>query len=396
VVALIGCGPDSTPFQVGFVLQRGETNRCSSDSCEAIPISCPVAMLVRIADNDDDGVAYLSECFYKDNEGGGDSLCSIADIELPAELIPNEMVKVQIAVWLQSDLTPEMVLNHECPSIGFDLQNTPIAEPTPMLGGQAYFKVGSSEVADVTLQCINETDLNAPACRGFTDHVTATVVELSPFLLPVGEAKAADLDVDVVEPTPAPASADWLVDPDDIIPMTLGQISPLPLWDTTLSRPFERALCVQVFDHAAFGVAHSIECVDVDDTAATKEGMLVPKGVLDALTQAIGAIPERGVVLGVVLDSNGVPAPGITVSPTLGTVKYLSVDLTSTANSIGVELTETTASGAFVSTDVQFGSATALTEWRALNADGVNEQTPALGGLVRGKLTFVKLVMKPF
>jgi hypothetical protein len=312
-------------------------------------------------------------------------------------MIPNEMVKVQVTVWRQSDLPQAMQDDQECPpGVTFDLQNTPSADPSPVLGGQSYFKVGSSATADVTLQCMYAELLGE--CSGFTTHVTATVQDFSNFLFPVVPAKAGELVVAAVGPTIAPGNGQWVIDPTDVVSLTLGQISPLPLWDGDLAHAFERALCVQVFDPTDFAAATSVQCVRLDDDAEIKEGMLVPTSSLDAVSTAIGEIPETGVVLGVVLDANGQPADGVTITPTFGTVQYLSPDLTSTLDGLGVPLRETTASGAFVSTDVPFGTATELTQWTAdklIAGEHVNEQRAALGGLVRGKLTFVKLVLKP-
>jgi hypothetical protein len=122
--------------------------------------------------------------------------------------------------------------------------------------------------------------------------------------------------------------------------------------------------------------------------------MYVPKAILDRVSVAVGGIPESGMVLGVVVDSEGQPAAGVTVTASAGTVRYLSEDYMSTLDSLGLPLSETTARGAFVSVDVPFGFLATPTEWHA-EKNMVNEEVTQIGGLVRGKLTFVKLKLKP-
>jgi hypothetical protein len=397
---LASCWPDSVPFGITLVMQRGETNQCSSDSCNSIEMSCNVAVLVRIADLSNE-IAYVSECAYI--EGGGD-LCAIGDVELPREMVPNQTSRLQIAVWRELDLQAHDDLNGTrfvadgtCPQVTFNVQGQPAADPTPVLGGESYFRVGSKSTASVTVHCLDDEALNAPECQGFESHFVATAFELSDMnLLPVGQSKADDLDVGAVEPAPALVGAPWEVDPDDVVPLVLTQISPIPLWDALLSRPFERVACVQIVDESVTIAVTSIECVEADDPMDPKDGMLVPTEMLDRVEVALGIpIPPGGIVLGVVVNAAGQPAADVVVSPDLGTVQYLSEDLTSTRDQIGVPLTRTTSSGAFVSTDAVFGSATTLNEWTALHISGNNEQKAAIGGLVRGKVTVVKIQLKP-
>jgi hypothetical protein len=87
-----------------------------------------------------------------------------------------------------------------------------------------------------------------------------------------------------------------------------------------------------------------------------------------------------------VVDDLGVPAAGVTVAPSFGTVRYLSPDLTSTDG-----LTATTSSGAFLSTDAPFqGGAGALNFWSATNGT-VSSTGTVIGGIVQNKVTIVIL-----
>ena len=85
-----------------LILERGDSFRCPSDACENVPMSCDAMMLVRIVDATDDNVAYVSECFPVAAQG---TVCALADVSLPAERIPNGVVRIQVAVW-RAFLTP--------------------------------------------------------------------------------------------------------------------------------------------------------------------------------------------------------------------------------------------------------------------------------------------------
>jgi hypothetical protein len=361
-----------------------------------IPMACDVAMLVRIADPDDPTAAYLSECFHVITDG---SLCSLANVTLPQEMIPNEMVLVQVVVWPWDALSLQQQQELDCPQgVTFDLSNVPSASPTPALGGQSFFQVGSSPSADVTIQCMNIEALNTDECEGFQGHLVARVLDMSiPGLFDVDNAKAHRLDVDAVGPTIELASGDWIIDDSDVVQMALGQIKPDPRWEVELPGPFQNALCVQVVDNFEFG-RPTIRCVEANDLAELKEGVLIPEATLNKLSGAVGGITSNGAVIGVVLNSGGAPAAGVQITPDQGTVMYLNEDLTSINDGFGEPLTLTSASGAFVSVDADLGEPGALNLWGAKDmsiANGPNEQKKGIGGRVRAKLTFVKLELKP-
>jgi hypothetical protein len=111
-------------------------------------------------------------------------------------------------------------------------------------------------------------------------------------------------------------------------------------------------------------------------------GVRLAKASLDQVLKTLGlagTFPEKGLVLGMVLDNNGNPLSGVVVTSTAGLVEYLSADRRNILTGA------TSSSGIFVSRDAPFGS--------TFSAHGsVVQMVPSgYGGLVDGKVTIVVL-----
>ena len=91
--------------------------------------------------------------------------------------------------------------------------------------------------------------------------------------------------------------------------------------------------------------------------------------------------PDDGLVVGIVRDYRGNPAPGIVVrtNATTGSIQYLSADRANVGGPM------TTASGIFVARSMPFGT--------TFTANNV--VAPVVGGTIVGKVTIVVLELAP-
>jgi hypothetical protein len=195
-LALAAC-EDSVQFRLRFEWQRetadGSAQACprlpnGDYSCSAIPLSCDVRVRVRIvgATNDE---TYFYDCFAIENPG---TACQLADIPIAPRAIPNEMVRIQVIMWTLDELM-DSGFNPQgtdgCPvTTPFDagglprLGGNPVQpgaprEPVPALGGEAYFLVGQSPIATVTLGCPQYPSLDAIECRDNTQRIQASILD---------------------------------------------------------------------------------------------------------------------------------------------------------------------------------------------------------------------------
>jgi len=383
VVFAAACGPESTPFRAKLQLERGETQKCSSDACTGIPMSCAARVLVRIIDANDENISYFSECSVVP---GDTDLCALGAVTLGDEAIPNTMVRIQFAVWPLDQVA-------DCPKVEFDLHGRAKVggdAPTPAIAGETYFAVGSSAEATVVLGCIDEEDLDAPACQSVEEVVVGagvvdfdTNVSVSPTV--------QNLIVAVGEPTFAGAA--WTMPAADTVTLERRVIAGIPVWEGpeqggAVALQFEAAACIQVLEDGATGVANTLSCRPASPVDQELElgGVLVRKATQDLVQAALGGgFPPGGVVLGRILDHTGQPALNAQAVPTgSATVLYLSDDMGAITGGFS-----TTSSGAFLSLDAQFD-----TTWGAGLVSPIEtamEVEPQLGGRVTGKVTVIEL-----
>jgi hypothetical protein len=384
IVMLAACGPDSTPFQIQFDLQRGDSYRCSSDSCALIGMSCDAAMLIRIVDAADEGVSHLQQCEYIEANG---ELCQLGTVQLDPADIPNHPVRIQVAVWSQDEIAsynPALRAARECPSMSFEpISGEPTLKPSPALWGQAYFDVGSNGVARVTLNCGNVATLDTDACRGSgMIHVTANVYDFNA-LISVPQQDVDNLTVEMGEPDLSSTTLQM----EDIDPLELTFAGTVSQWEGDRPQGFLESACVRVFGNE-LQAARTLRCVPVD-AAEAADGELLTRGIfvdsatIDTIEAAVGGFPMTGVVIGRVLDAGGNPAAGATVASSgTGSIVYLSDDMTTTVPNM------TSASGVFVSKDIRYYTGPVPTNWTATLGD-IEPVETAIGGTVDGNVTIV-------
>jgi hypothetical protein len=380
-VLAAACGPESVPFHIEFQLERDPEmpHVCATNSCATVPMGCDAAVLVRVVDAAAPRTVYARDCFRVQTDG---TLCAIGDLDLGGRRIPNKPVQIQVAVW------PDVPPFETCPDVTYDLLGkfSSSSGLSPALAGASYFEVGSAPAAPVTLGCIDTRRLSAEVCSASGSvEVRATVTELESRLT-VTQATAQGLVVSMGEPEPVAGTADWAMRDDLQRFAALDIINAVPTWRGVRENGFVRAACIQVIGQQLQSAA-SILCVptsEIADGRLDASGVLVEDATLDRIEEAIGALPASGVVLGFVVGPDNALAAGVRVTPSSGTVLYLSEDLTST-NTVA-----TTASGAFVSLDAPFGGAAGLTTWTA--SDGVVESVgTVIGGVVRNQVTVIAL-----
>ena len=123
---------------------------------------------------------------------------------------------------------------------------------------------------------------------------------------------------------------------------------------------------------------------DGDPTPNDFVGTRLAKATLDNILSVLGlpSFPDKGLVVGIVLDDHGNPAGGLQVNASVTgsvtpTIQYLS------ANRHAVGGTVTSSTGIFISEDAPFGTDFSATQG--------SETATAVGGLIVGKVTIVVL-----
>lgn len=393
LIALTAC-EDSVQFRLRLAWQRvGDPQACPtmSDgtySCEAIPLSCDVRVRVRIVGAASDQKHY-SECFRIENDG---DVCQLADLPITPRAIPNEMVRIQVIVWTVDELERSQAVLAEdgCPVTtvfagGLPRLGEPIdpllpPEAVPALGGEAYFAVGKSPTATVTLGCPAYDDLNAPSCRDNSVTLDATILNPST-LASVSSTQGADMEVRFGAPV-ANGDGTFRVDSNVLSP-ALARTTAGPLtWQGVLQTAPVGVQCLRA---DAQGVAApTIACFDAPAADAQRRifptGFLVGRELLRQLLvmQTLVDLPEPGMVLGVVVDARRQPVEGATVTVGGGaTVFYPDDDVQ------GVRV-DTGKKGLFVSRNAPYGAA-----WHATTPGGLADIGTARGGLVDDHVSVV-------
>jgi hypothetical protein len=384
VASVVGaaCTPDSVPFEIEFRLDE----ECGGSRCEQIMTRCDAAIGLQIVDAAS-GELYVDQCTVVE---GGTQLCDLLDeFEIDPELLPNRMIRIELAIW---PLEEEEV-EDRCPEIVFTAGGEyQSGQPAPAIAGRGYFEVGSNDVAPLTLGCVYKELLDAAECRtDTTPHISTLVIDFDN-RLPVPSTFSTRLEVSVAEPTFNQVTEEWSINQGDLVDLMVTALLPDLRWETDYPFNFAKTACLQVLSND-IGAAATIRCYPASPTDLTgnlldAEGTFLEEGTLDKIQQALGGgpLPMEGLVVGQVLDMNGNPAEGATVSPSFGTVQYLSPDLTATDG-----LTATSSSGAFVSTDAPFEGESGETNF--WNANRLDEFTPdeVIGGRVNDKVTIVIL-----
>ncbi len=398
IVATVGAAgcDDSVRFRLRVQWARSPgaqacpTLSDGSYTCAAIPLTCDARVRVRILDAAS-GQPYYSECFsIRDN---GDA-CQLADLAIEPRAIPNEMVRVQVIVWTVAELARsgvDLSQTDGCPvTTEFTGDGLPrlVSDPTganppdlpvPALGGEAYFDVGKSPVATVTLGCPGWDQLDAPACRNSTVLLEATIRDPRTFGS-VLRTQAEDMEVRFGVPVPG-APDRFRVDLDAFSP-ALAYTSSGPLvWQANLEEAPTGTRCLRV---AAQGVAApTIACFPTSAGGGRLrvDGFLVGRVMLRDLLdlQSLFDLPEEGMVIGVVVDATGQPVRGAMVSTTDGALVVYPDDNLQTVGFAGTD-----GKGYFLSSDAGFESV-----WQAAVPGGLTGDGEARGGLVDNHVSVV-------
>jgi hypothetical protein len=389
LAALASCGPAANSFSIQLQLSQGGEYRCPQPECSAIPLSCNAVLSLRIVDAADPSLVYVSKCLPVEH---ATDLCALGALDLGmTNAVPNKMVRVEVLVW------PEVrVPDLTCPSnVQFDGYNMPIAvDPAPAIGGQTYFVPGSSDSVTVSLGCLDITALDDVACLApGTVSVAAAVDDFdSGIFLP--PSSAANVTVSVGEPrartNPTTGNVEWDLEPADLTTLPQTVMGPVPAWkDPTVPFVYQRAACVQVLETGTQETP-TITCHGADKNT-TSYDLRAFRLLKSTLAQAYSAlrlpgVPDEGLVVGMVVDGNGNPLAGASVTPSSGAVSFL------TADRMGIDPGNvTTTSGMFVSRDVPFDATWAATD----NHGNGPTEAPVVGGLVVGKATVVFLQIEP-
>ncbi len=395
LVLLTACG-DPPPFSLRFVLSQQKGYTCTADTgttatlCSDVTLLCEAFVSIRIFSPSAPDQPWIKVC-QKLPASRTMDLCSIAAINLPQPdvKVPLQTLEVEMALYPVSQVTLLPDGTYECPTgqtysaDGYPVtslepctqSDPPSCPPNPAVGGRAFYHPGDSETV-VTLGCTNLGLLEDPTCKNANSHaITAVITDFDNPLVPISRALADTLTVSVAEPVLKAGEYSIMSE------QTLGRsaIDP-PAWMGETATTFSSSACITVFEDVA-QTTTSVSCRALVPNEAMQPsieltGIRLAKSTLQDVLAAIGlpTFPDKGLTIGMVLDANGIPAAGVTIQPTAGTVLYLSADRHSLVTG------GTSASGIFVSRDAPYGTTFPS-----------NSATPdalaGFGGLVSGKVT---------
>ena len=389
VALLAGCGnPDRFSLHLAWSDTLGRQicpmNEAQAFSCTAIPVSCDALVRLRIVDDADDSRVFFNECFPL--PAGGD-LCGLGGLQIPPGIeIPNQMVRIQLQVWsvdqLIDPLHPERP--PACPlAPEFDEQGLPLLDaPTPAVGGEIYFPVGKSEVAQLRLGCPDYDQLDTDQCRNRQITVDAAVLVPGSWRS-VNTIEAMNLDVRFGRPIQSDDGV-WrlpLSELTDLVPTDDGELR----WRKSVPGPIDGLRCLHVLqgEELTTAVATCQDPVVLPAAVLPMIGFRVERQQLEKLTLLQGSFPTEGLVLGLVVDADNHPVAGVAVTPSTGTVIYPNVTLD------GLEAGATSVNGLFLSVGTPL-----LTRGEAAGTDGSIADGSARGGQIAGHLTIVVVRMR--
>src|SRR5690606_41261476 len=155
---------------------------------------------------------------------------------------------------------------------------------------------------------------------------------------------------------------------------------PVPSFANEVEGPFGETMCAVIVALTPQSTA-AVGCgtFPPGESPIDLRGVLVAKSTLDQILAAMDrtSFPPDGLVVGRVVDHTGAPLSQVAVTPSSGTVEYLSPDRSALISA------ETSSSGLFIARDVPFGST-----WTAIHSvDGRRGGGELRAGLVSGKVT---------
>jgi len=383
---------DLGPFAIRFSFDQRDGSTCPSDTCEDYGMRCGATLAIRIRDVADDDKIVADACLPV---APAATLCGLGNITSPTFFnIPPHRLRIEASAWRPEVLEADPDLEGDCPEEDlFDVRGVPLAtfQPRPAFAGAAYFDAGSDvDVALVPLSCSEPSQLDQDEC-GLVDttpiRVTADDIETA---LDITTDQAQNLQVGLAEPRAMPdgdGGTVYVIDGGNTIPLT-QEPGPIPSFSGETDQTFDTDVCSVLLELTPQSTA-SVTCQRAAPAAAEIDvrGVLVSVDTLDQVLAAMLAdsFPAEGLVVGRVVDHTGAPLASVIVTPSSGTVEYLSGDRSTLVGN------RTSSSGLFIARDVPFGSS-----WTAVhNADGRREDGPVRGGLVEGKVTALLIRMQP-
>lgn len=388
VVALLVAACDPPQPALDLQLSSGPAQECPSTDCSDIPMSCRMFMSVRILDPGDAMAPLHSECLEIPMTIAG-TLCPIGGLELQPHTLPYRDLEVQVAIFPEEAVIPPSDENpfYQCPTgTMYDAVNGfPVSLPdqvTPALGGRGYYRPGD-DVIEVTLGCSDVEALATDQCEGVASvGVNATVDDFDTHLS-VDRDEARSLDVRVGQPRAQ--GVGFVLETSDLTEL-MDTPAAAPAWSGTVGELFTTYACLTVRDDTPQSTT-SVACKRAKITDTTIElngassGVRLNKATLDQILAALSLsqFPADGLTVGVVIES-GAPASGQVVTPSEGTIEYLS------ANRATVGGTMTSGGpngGVFVSRDAPFGT--------LFTTNKLGVTASKIGGRIQNKVTVVVL-----
>lgn len=384
-LALGGC--ENPPLKIVYDVSTGPSQSCGSATCSGVKMECDAVLSIRIITPTDPTVPHVSIC-EPVPRNQYHNLCSIAQIDLPQSQVPNEVLEVQVVVWPRSMVEDPVTGELDCRKYPVRFGETdgfPVnVSPTPAIGGHAYFHPGESETV-VTLGCTDLASVNEETCVGSNTIAVKSTIEDFDLRIAVDKVIGDLLTVSVGEPK-LDDDGNYELRPDDTQRLERTVLGPTAAWGAEIDETFETSACVEVREEGPQTTA-TVRCrrAGPDDKTLDITGSRLSKPSLQQILAALQlpAFPERGLVVGMVLDDNDNPVSGFSVdADTPGTtIRYLSGD----RNAVVPGGTATTASGIWISTDAPYG--TIFRTFAPLSS----EPASAFGGLIKGKASVVLL-----
>jgi hypothetical protein len=376
--ASIACGP-SEPLALRLQLTEGAEQACPATSCVQIPLQCDAVASIRIVDPKEPLAPFVSIC--QDLTDARD-ICPLNRVELPITDVPNQRLEVQVAVY-PKDALPRQNGNPVCPA---GLKFSPNGKPTgvggsPAIAGRGFYSPGDTQTV-IDLGCTDLTLINGAACTAnTTTSITAAVNDFDSgiFLAPsAADTVAVSVGEPKVKTDPVTMLTEWQLATANLQVMQRTVQSPVPGWSVETPTRFKDAACVSVLEDGAQATS-TVTCrVAKSDTATLDiQSVRLSRTTLSEILAAVGLqqFPDLGIVVGIVRDADGNPAPNVSVQSTAGVIQYVNAQRT------GVGGTATSASGIFISRNASFPSTFSV-------RDGTST---GIAGTISGKVSVVVL-----
>ena len=392
-IASVAAAACSTPVPaINLQLNTTSEQECPSSDCGDVPVPCPMAMSIKIFDPNNPNKVFLSQCTPVNHDSTND-LCALNSVSLAPTPIPVQHVEVQIVVFAQAGLALNADGSLICPDVPFAATGFPVEQSNlmpgpgdvpPVVGGVGYYDPGDSKV-DVNLGCTNLAALQSCVSKNqlevdarVTDFATGTFV-----LQGTPDVKA--LAVSIGEPHSE--NGQFTLDVGDLTQINVkpGQDGTPEHWGGTVDVPFDQFECLNVLELTAQATA-TVTCAPKIAGTESVElgGVWITRKQLTAILNALGsqAFPDTGLTIGMVVDDNGAPVAGQTVTAPNSTSQYLSENGT---GGFTVAPRPSATSTIFVSTDATFP-----TQFVVNQGAGVASLL-GVGGGIAGRVTVVLL-----